>query len=790
MFHRDSGFLITMSSEKRKKLTPGRMIGYGILSLVLTLWIAMMVFRYVGLPDQIGERLAAELNRRGLAVAFDRLYLDPLLRVVARDVRVSQRGPETVNRLFFDRLRFNFNWVSWWRGDPFLESAMVRGAYLIFPMDEFTEIKLQDVQADIRIAKDSLILDNVSGSLLNLRVKVAGEIEFSDFKAPAPDPPSREEVAGRVRLWQGIEALAADFAGTDPIDVNIRVKGSLGNFDEADLRVGVHGENQIFRGVLCERIFMEARHEDGRVRLSGELEFLRGSLELEGNWDPDQTHAEVAFYSNVDLSLLAPAIPSPFGDFLSGVTFRDLPHNEGKVKFDWGLEFDFHLITRSAWSNFSVQGVPFRKLYFPFSYDGKRLMVSQLEMQNATGEATFDFFFNGRDEVQGRLKSTLDPTSLQKLFGPAAQPFFNSLDFKGAGPDLDCTISGTALNLDNLTLAGSVSAGSFSYKGVELEEIQTSFTFRNQAIHLPDLVVVRPEGEGTGDVWHNLKTREVRLKNVQSRLNLQRTARIIGDKMEEYAQPYRFFEAPYATANGEIFLEEPERNALRVYIQSEKGMKYDFLGNTLTLRDLDSDLVFEGEKLKVRPRKPVALFDGQLIGTLDVELTEQSPYQAAFDLRGCDFGSLMKTFFDNNNVKGRIDAKGSVQGKLDDLGSMNGEGNLTVINGVLYPIPIFGTFSEILNNFSPDLGYSQADKAQAKFVIEKGVIDMKKIDVYSTSFALIGNGTYDMVEDDVNMNMRVNMRGVFGVAFFPISKLFEYRGTGSLEETKWEPKSF
>jgi len=779
-----------MVSEKRKKLTPGRIIGYGILSLVLCLWIAMMAFRYVGLPDQIGERLAAELHRRGLSVSFDRLYLDPFLRVVARDVRISQRGPETVNRLFFDRLRFNFNWVSWWRGDPFLESAMVRGAYLVFPMDDSTEIKLQDVQADIRITNDLLILENVNGSLLNLRVKVEGEIGFGDFKAPTPAPPAPEELAGRARLWRGIETLAADFTGTDPIDVSIRVNGSLGDFNSAQVRVGVQGENQIFRGVLCERVFLEARYEEGRVRLLGELDFLRGGLELEGNWEPRETDAEIAFYSDVDLSLLAPAIPSPFGDFLSEVTFRDLPHNEGKIKFDWGLEFDFHLITRSAWSNFSVQGVPFRKLYFPFSYDGKRLMVSQLEMENATGEATFDFFFNGRDEVQGRLKSTLDPTSLQKLFGPGAQPFFNSLDFKGAGPELNCTITGTALNMENLILAGSVNAGNFSYKGVELEEIQTSFEFEKSALHLPDLVVVRPEGEGTGNVWHDLKTREVRLKNVKSRLHLKQTARIIGDQMEEYAQPYRFFEAPFATANGEIFLEEPKKNSLRVSIQSEKGMEYDFLGKTITLRELDSDLIFEGETLKIRPRKPVALLDGTLVGKLDVELTEQSPYQATFDLQGCDFGRLMKTFFDNDNVKGRTDAKGELQGKLDELGSMAGEGNLTVINGVLYAIPIFGTFSEILNNFSPELGYSQADKAQAQFVIEKGVIDMKKIDVYSTSFALIGNGTYDMVKDDVNMNMRVNMRGVFGVAFFPISKLFEYRGTGSLEETKWEPKSF
>jgi hypothetical protein len=186
----------------------------------------------------------------------------------------------------------------------------------------------------------------------------------------------------------------------------------------------------------------------------------------------------------------------------------------------------------------------------------------------------------------------------------------------------------------------------------------------------------------------------------------------------------------------------------------------------------------------------VALFGGQLEGDLDIELTKLTPYRAEIKMQDCDFGDLMKTFFDNDNVKGNIDVEATLEGLMADLSSMDGEGNLTIIDGILYPIPVFGTFSEILNNFSPELGYSQADKAEARFTIQDGVIDMNKIDVYSTSFALIGNGTYDMVEDDVNMSMRVNMRGVFGVAFFPISKLFEYRGTGSLEKTKWEPKSF
>lgn len=776
--------------KKQRKITFGRLISYGLLGLVLVLWGVLMIFRYMGLPDQISDRLTSELKQRGISLQFEQLYLDPLLRVVAADVVVSQQGPETVNRVAFESLRFEFNWISWWRGEPFLERASLGGGQLIFPLDEETQIQVNDVSAQVRIGDREFFLENVEGSILNLQLRAKGTIIVRGFEVPPEKPPVEQQRQQRARLWQQIEAVAAEFTGSSPLIVEIQGRLPLAELEQAELRLDITGADQTFRGVYCEQVFIEAEYRDQMTRLEGELDFLLGMLEFAGRWNPKEPKAEVAFFSDMDFSLLAPAVPAPFDEFLRDVNFRDLPQNEGKIRFDWSGKFNFHLITRSTWENFSVQGVPFKRLYFPVSFDGKRLMVSQLEMENASGRATFDFFFNGEDEVKGRLSSTLIPTSLQNLFGPGLQPFFNSLQFHSAGPVVDCTIEGTALDIEKIKLSGSVDAGDFAYKGVDLKHVKTSFTFANHALHLPDLVVTREEGQGSGDVWHNVKTREVVLKNIKSQLDLRKTARIIGDKMEEYAAPYMFFEAPIATAEGKIFLDEPAKNDLKVWIQSEKGMEYEFLGKLVTLTDLDADLVFKGETLEVLPRKPVGIFDGTLMGTLNLVLSSETPYSADLVMKQCDFGKLMNTFFGNKEVSGRMDANAELRGKLADLGSMTGKGNLVIIDGVLYEIPVFGNFSDVLNNLSDGLGYSKADKARCDFEIEKGVVDMTKIDVYSTAFALIGNGTYDMVKDEVDMNMRVNMRGIMGVPLFLLSKLFEYRGTGSLEETKWEPKTF
>jgi len=766
------------------------MIGYGLLALVLALWIALMMFRYFGLPDQISDRLALELNQRGISLQFERLYLDPLLRVVASDVVVSQQGPETVNRVAFERLRFECNWISWWRGKSFLERASLNGGRLVFPLEDETQVVVSDVSAVVRIGDRELFLEDLQGKILNLQLRAKGSILLRGFQAPPPQPARPDEGAQRARLWQQIEGVAAEFAGTSPLIVDIQGRLLLSDMEQSELKLNISGTDQIFRGVYCDEVFIEAEYRDQRTRLEGGLEFLRGGLEFEGRWNPAEPKAEIAFYSDMDFSLLAPAAPAPLDSFLRDVNFNALPQNQGKIRFDWSGKFKFHLITRSTWENFSVQGVPFTRLYFPLSFDGERLMVSQLEMENASGRATLDFFFNGEDQVKGRLVSSLIPTSLQNLFGPGLQPFFNSLRFDANGPLVDCMIPGTALDVEKIKLSGTLDAENFVYKGVDLKQVKTSFTFSEHALHLPDLVVTREEGKGSGNIWHNFKTREVRLKGIQSKLDLRKTARIIGDKMEEYASPYMFFDAPVATAEGKIFLEDPQKNSLKVTIQSTKGMEYKFMGKIITLSDLDADLIFKGEQLEVIPHRPIRLFDGTLMGKLNLALTNDAPYRAELSMVQCDFGKLMKTFFGNKDVSGALDVTATLTGNLADLSSMGGADELLIIDGVLYQIPVFGTFSDVLNNLSDGLGYSKADKAKCDFEIEQGIVDMTKIDVYSTAFALIGNGNYDMVNDNVDMNMRVNMRGVLGVPLFFISKLFEYRGTGSLNDTKWEPKTF
>ena len=91
------------------------------------------------------------------------------------------------------------------------------------------------------------------------------------------------------------------------------------------------------------------------------------------------------------------------------------------------------------------------------------------------------------------------------------------------------------------------------------------------------------------------------------------------------------------------------------------------------------------------------------------------------------------------------------------------------------------------------LGNSRATEASAKFAITNGVIFSDSLQIRSTMMRLEYTGTVDLKE---NLNARVTahlLRDTWVVgplvstALWPVSKLFEYRVTGTLKNPKSEP---
>ncbi len=128
-----------------------------------------------------------------------------------------------------------------------------------------------------------------------------------------------------------------------------------------------------------------------------------------------------------------------------------------------------------------------------------------------------------------------------------------------------------------------------------------------------------------------------------------------------------------------------------------------------------------------------------------------------------------------------------------DWRTWDGFGHASLHDGLLWDIPIFGILSPVLNAFLPGLGNSRATDAVTKYSITNGVIYTDSLEIRSTLMRLEYTGTVDLQQ---NVQARVNAQllrdtwvvgPLFSTVLWPVSKVFEYKITGTLKAPKSEP---
>ena len=131
-----------------------------------------------------------------------------------------------------------------------------------------------------------------------------------------------------------------------------------------------------------------------------------------------------------------------------------------------------------------------------------------------------------------------------------------------------------------------------------------------------------------------------------------------------------------------------------------------------------------------------------------------------------------------------------------DWQTWDGFGHVDLRDGLLWDIPIFGILSPVLNTVSPGLGNSRATDASARFTITNGVIFTDSLEIKSLMARLDYAGAADLQQ---NVNARVTAQllhntwvvgPLISTMLWPVSKLFEYQITGTLENPKTTPVYF
>jgi hypothetical protein len=764
-----------------------------LVTVAVPLIVLLLVLRFYGLPDVAKVYLLSEIQRRHIVpfpIAVDRLLLDPTGAVLADRVTVFSDADRQTVLLQIDKVRVSIAYMSWWRGTGLIDSASISNAEVSYPIGPDETADLHEVNADVAFEGKDIRIENAQARFLDMALSIRGIVHNDGF---APSKPLTDaDRKSRLETWRSVVAATDDIGTEQPIDVQLEFETSTRDLNNGRANFTLDGRRLTWRTAPVDEISIHGDLNEGIVELSDfKIGLDRGELSAYGEWNLAEHQAQLQFTSSMDITTLAPAFPGPLGQALSRLAFpNSIPVMTGRVLFD--MEQGFHPDVQADldWHDFTFNGTPFDHLTIPVAYDGKRLLIPGLKIAGQAGDVDLEFFFDGTTDtpsLNGKITSNLDPTILKGVFGQGMDNFLGSCSFSNGGPKIEATATGTALKTDAWIVKGKMSADKFVYKTTAFETATSDFTFADSKLDLPDLEVHRTEGAGTGDIIYDFKNRSVELHNLVTQVNVQEVAPVMGPKFVQYTAPYHFSKPPLLRANGKVDLQSEKKDLdtdLTVEVEGKSPMEWTLFHVPYSFDEPQGTLVFKNRRLTVNMKKS-GFYDGNLFGTLDMDLRESpADYTLDLNLNKVNFKKFMMRTWHYDKSTGQLTGTAHMTGAIGQMQTMTGNGEVKIENGDITPIQLIGTLTPMIP------GFTVADAAHGDFTISKGLIHTTDMNISSEFFALIGNGSYDFINDKLNLDMRVNANALFGIPLYPLSKIFEFHAAGTMHDPGWQSKNF
>jgi len=414
-----------------------------------------------------------------------------------------------------------------------------------------------------------------------------------------------------------------------------------------------------------------------------------------------------------------------------------------------------------------------------------------------------------RPEGEVRLAYTVNPRTRQyhwagraNVFPQAIEPLLErpeekriltNFTFTAVPPVVEGEVWGRWRAREETGFRAVLAATNFTLRGEQVDVLNGRVGFTNELFAIADVYARCGTGVvTTPDVRIDARLQRLWVTNAHSTLDPYAFTRVIGPQTAKAVLPYQFSNAPTVRVHGSVPFRESETTDLHFDIAGgpfrwsffhlpQVTAQVHWVTNTVGISNLAS-----------------AFHGGGLHGNLGFDLApvRSADFNFALQFTNASLpGFIADVTGRTNRLEGTVDGTVMVtNANTADWQSWQGHGSVRLTDGLLWDIPIFGLFSPVLNAVNNGLGSSRAKEAKGAFILTNSVIYTKDLEILSPPARLHYDGTVDFA-GQVNANVEAEMfRDTFLVgpllSFLtsPMTKVFEYRVTGSLGNPKSEPR--
>ncbi len=444
--------------------------------------------------------------------------------------------------------------------------------------------------------------------------------------------------------------------------------------------------------------------------------------------------------------------------------------------------------------NASFRQVPVSSAQSHFYYTNMTWDLPDLSITRPEGKIDLALESNDRTkDFYARIHSMIDVRAVRPMLEARVQHGLDTLVFTQP-PQIDGELWGRWRDNSQLRAHAKVAVSNFTFRGQSATHFHAAVQYANGFLQMTDGRIERGGGQyGTASwVGINFATQQLFLTNGFSTLDPMVVVDAIGPKVSKAIEPYHFLRPPTVHVNGIV--------PLRGDVPADLHFKVDggpFHWMKFKVEHIAGRVDWMGQHLNVSEIQ-AAFYQGTLTGSALFDFTRAEGTDFTFDtiVTDSNLHALMEDLFaPANHLEGRLSGHVNItQANTRDQQSWFGRGQVDLHNGLIWEIPIFGIFSPVLNGIYPGLGESRATEGSASFNITNSVIRSEDLEMRSHILRMLYRGTVDF---DTKVDAIVEARllrdfwlvgPILSTVLSPLTKLFEYKVTGTLAHPKSEPR--
>ena len=527
-------------------------LGVVLVIIILSAAAGLAYVRVVGLPRWAQNRLLSELERSGVRVHCDRLWLDFRHGIVAENIRLTYHGgADAAGKA--KKLILGVRPTNWFWGKPVVESLELTEAQISTAFPPFgMKGLIEHASARVRLASDgALDLDSLTAEVLGIRLTAHGYL-VPPHKHPAKGsllitpnpiaPPSSHPEQIYARILDVIQRIRFE---TKP-ELKIEFSGDLN-----EPRLGIVGaEFSCGRASYGHRtidsLTLTARLENQAIEVKTlRAKMFGGEIEASGRYSLVTGAFEAKVNSSTDVTRFASWMPTPWQEAMRSAKFAANPRLNLTVRTEPLTPRQPVVQGHIAVSDLAYKGVRTKRIEADVSLSHNTFRATQVRIEMSYGAIGGDYEeqLDSRD-FTAKCESRIDVVQLAPFFSERQRTFIHFFQFTHPPPHLIGEVHGNWNRPETLQVLGKVELQNFQFRAIPIDRFVADVKIENEHAILSSALLQRPEGEARGTYRAGLTNSQFEIEE-DSTLDPHCLKPVLNKNAAQFLDRFRFDKPPH-----------------------------------------------------------------------------------------------------------------------------------------------------------------------------------------------------------------------------------------------------